>query len=86
MLNILPGRLQTNLVVPIAHNKTNVIFDYYYDDISSPSVKKIIEDDIIAQDIGYENITNYPLFEAMKKYQKDDIGSFLKIQKLCFFK
>ena len=50
MLNILPGRLQTNLVVPIAHNKTNVIFDYYYDDISSPSVKKIIEDDIAYAD------------------------------------
>ena len=50
MLNILPGRLQTNLVVPIAHNKTNVIFDYYYDDISSPSAKKIIEDDIAYAD------------------------------------
>ena len=46
MLNILPGRLQTNLVVPIMHNKTRVIFDYYYDDISSPHALKIIEDDI----------------------------------------
>jgi choline monooxygenase len=50
MLNILPGRLQTNLVVPIAHNKTTVIFDYYYDDVSSPSAIKLIEDDIAYSD------------------------------------
>ena len=52
-------------------------------DISNLPIDKLsktIEDDIIAQDIGYENITNYPLFEAMKKYQKDDIKSFLQIQ------
>lgn len=33
MLNILPGRLQTNLVVPVSNNKCIVHFDYYYDDI-----------------------------------------------------
>jgi len=52
-------------------------------DISNYSIEKlskIIEDDITAQKIGYENITNYPLYQAMKKYQKDDIDSFLKIQ------
>lgn len=52
-------------------------------DISNYSIEKlskIIEDDITAQKIGYENITNYPLYEAMKKYQKDDIDSFLKVQ------
>ena len=46
MLNILPGRLQTNLILPIAHNKTQVIFDYYYDDITSSEALKMIEDDI----------------------------------------
>ncbi len=30
MLNILPGRLQTNLVLPIDANTTRIIFDYYY--------------------------------------------------------
>ena len=47
---------------------------------SIEKLSKIIEDDITAQKIGYENITNYPLYEAMKKYQKDDIDSFLKVQ------
>jgi choline monooxygenase len=46
MLNILPGRLQTNLVLPLAHNQTLVIFQYYYDDVSSPSAQKMIEDDL----------------------------------------
>jgi choline monooxygenase len=46
MLNILPGRLQTNVIVPLAHNRTRVIFDYFYDDVDSPAAKKIIADDI----------------------------------------
>ncbi len=46
MLNILPGRLQTNLIVPLTHNRTKVIFDYFYDDVGSPAAKKIIADDI----------------------------------------
>lgn len=43
---------------------------------------KTITQDIAAEDIGYENITNERLFQAMIKYQKDDIKSFLKVQKL----
>ncbi|HEX9652751.1 MAG TPA: aromatic ring-hydroxylating dioxygenase subunit alpha [bacterium] len=46
MLNILPGRLQTNLIVPLAHDRTRVLFDFFYDDIDSPAAKKIIADDI----------------------------------------
>jgi choline monooxygenase len=46
MLNILPGRLQTNLVLPVAHNKTLVIFEYYYDDTTSLGALKMIEDDL----------------------------------------
>jgi len=30
MLNILPGRLQTNLVVPVSANRCRVLFDYFY--------------------------------------------------------
>ena len=54
-------------------------------DISNYSlekISKILEEDIIANDIGYENINNFPLFKAMLKYQKDDISRFLKIQEL----
>lgn len=51
MLNILPGRLQTNLVVPISHNKTKVIFDYYYDDIESDEAVKFIKNEIEYSDV-----------------------------------
>lgn len=30
MLNILPGRLQTNIIEPFGHNKCRVIFDFFY--------------------------------------------------------
>jgi choline monooxygenase len=46
MLNIVPGRLQSNIVVPLAHNRTRVIFDYYYEDMTSPNVPKTIEEDM----------------------------------------
>ena len=46
MLNILPGRLQTNVVVPLAHDKTKVVFDYYYDDITSVAALQAIGEDI----------------------------------------
>jgi len=50
MLNILPGRLQTNIIVPLAHNRTLTIFDYYYDDVESPGAQKMIEADIAYSD------------------------------------
>jgi choline monooxygenase len=46
MLNILPGRVQTNTVVPVSHNHTRVIFDYYYDDVTSGKALKMIHEDI----------------------------------------
>jgi choline monooxygenase len=57
MMNILPGRLQTNLVVPLAHNKTLVIFDYYYDDITSAEALKRIHADIeYSENVQQEDI------------------------------
>jgi phenylpropionate dioxygenase-like ring-hydroxylating dioxygenase large terminal subunit len=46
MLNILPGRLQTNLVVPIAPDRCKVIFRYYYADVASAAARKLIGDDL----------------------------------------
>ncbi len=46
MLNILPGRLQTNLVVPLAADRTRVLFDYYYDDTAGETALKRIADDL----------------------------------------
>lgn len=50
MLNILPGRLQTNVVRPVSADKTEVLFSYYYEDIESDKARKIIEDDIAYSD------------------------------------
>ena len=65
MLNILPGRLQTNLVLPLAHNQTLVVFQYYYEDISSPAAKKMIEEDL----------------EYSERVQQEDIEICVRVQK-----
>jgi choline monooxygenase len=46
MLNILPGRLQTNLVVPVAPDRCRVAFRYYYADVTSPAARQLIADDL----------------------------------------
>lgn len=43
MLNILPGRLQTNIIRPISTEKTEVIFSYYYENSDD---EEMIRDDI----------------------------------------
>lgn len=50
MMNILPGRLQTNLVLPVTANSCKVIFEYYYEDIESPESMKLIEQDLAFSD------------------------------------
>jgi choline monooxygenase len=57
MLNILPGRLQTNVVLPQGVDRTSVIFEYFYADMSASALPKIESDirsgDLIQQeDIG----------------------------------
>jgi choline monooxygenase len=50
MLNILPGRLQTNLVLPVSPTSCRVIFDFYYNDIKSPDARKRMEEDVAYSD------------------------------------
>jgi phenylpropionate dioxygenase-like ring-hydroxylating dioxygenase large terminal subunit len=50
MINILPGRMQTNVVHPIASNKCLVLFDYYYDEIDSDHSRTRAENDIAYSD------------------------------------
>jgi len=45
MLNILPGRLQTNVILPAEGNQTRIIFDYYYEGIGSENTEKLIQQD-----------------------------------------
>lgn len=57
MLNILPGRLQTNVIRPLSAGQTEVLFSYYYQDISSEQAQKTIRDDIAySHDIQLEDI------------------------------
>ena len=65
MLNILPGRLQTNIVIPLAHNRTKVVFDYYYDDVISPESISRIENDI-----GYSERVQREDIEICEHVQK----------------
>ncbi|MCB0278061.1 MAG: aromatic ring-hydroxylating dioxygenase subunit alpha [Calditrichaeota bacterium] len=48
MLNILPNRMQVNLVLPVDSQHCDVIFDYFYND---PSDQKFIEADLKESDV-----------------------------------
>jgi choline monooxygenase len=50
MLNVVPGRLQSNVVIPLAADRCKVIFRYYYDDVASPAARERIEADIAFSD------------------------------------
>jgi len=65
MLNILPGRLQTNRVVPVSAGHCRVLFDYYYMDMESDAAKKMIAEDLAFSD----------------EVQKEDIGICERVQK-----
>ena len=65
MLNILPNRLQTNLVIPVDANSCKVIFDYYYADLNSENTKALIKQDIeFSDEIQSEDIA---ICEAVQK-------------------
>jgi len=64
MLNILPGRLQVNTVLPVSQRQCRVVFDYYYADIESATVR-----DMIAQDLRFSD-----------EVQKEDMGICARVQ------
>jgi choline monooxygenase len=51
MLNVLPGRLQVNSVVPTAPDRCRVVFDYLYDDVTSEEARRRIEGDLAFSDL-----------------------------------
>ncbi len=65
MLNILPDRLQTNLVIPTATDRCRVIFDYYYKDTVSPGAR-----DIIAEDMRYSDEIQQEDIEICEQVQR----------------
>ena len=57
MLNILPGRLQTNVVLPRGPDRCRVEFAYYYADTDSPRARELIEaDHAYADHVQHEDI------------------------------
>ena len=46
MLNILPGRLQVNAVIPVSPTKCQVLFAYFYDDVFEKQKAGILNDDL----------------------------------------
>ena len=50
MLNVVPGRLQSNVVVPVAPDRCHVLFRYYYADVDSTAARERIEADIAFSD------------------------------------
>lgn len=65
MLNILPGRLQTNVVRPISPTQTEVLFSYYYRDITSEEALESIHNDI-----SYSHKVQLEDIEICEKVQK----------------
>ncbi len=64
MLNILPGRLQVNRVLPVSQRQCRVLFDYYYANIESAAIRKMIDADLRFSD----------------EVQKEDIGICERVQ------
>jgi len=46
MLNILPGRLQTNVIIPVAPDRCRVVFEYCYSDTESEAARARIAEDL----------------------------------------
>ena len=70
MLNALPGRLQTNRIVPLAANRCRVDFDYYYATEVPPEQR--VEDQRFSDDVQREDIA---ICEAVQRGL--DSGSYV---------
>lgn len=74
MLNILPGRLQTNVIRPVAPDQTEVLFKYYY---KNPDDEQMISDDITYSDeIQQEDIEICELVQKGLQSKAYDKGRF----------
>ncbi|HSQ05036.1 MAG TPA: SRPBCC family protein, partial [Burkholderiales bacterium] len=50
MLNVYPDNFSTNVIVPLGHERTLTIFEWYFRDPESPEVKKAIGETIAFSD------------------------------------
>ncbi|MEP7337176.1 MAG: SRPBCC family protein [Acidobacteriota bacterium] len=57
MLNIYPDNLSTNLIVPLGHDKTLTIFEWYFHDVESPAAKERIKATVeLSDEVQQEDI------------------------------
>ncbi len=57
MLNIYPDNLSTNLIVPLGHDKTLTIFEWYFHDVESAAAKERIKTTIdLSDEVQHEDI------------------------------
>ena len=56
MINIYEGVMDTNLVIPRSVDKTEVIFDYYFTDISEASREKNLASIAVSEQIQAEDV------------------------------
>ncbi len=57
MLNIYPDNLSTNLIVPVGHDKTLTIFEWFFHDVESPQAKERIKTAVkLSDEIQQEDI------------------------------
>jgi choline monooxygenase len=64
MLNLVPGRLQTNIVIPISADRCKVIFDYYYDEAV------LANEDAILSEIAYSDTVQQEDVEICEQVQQ----------------
>jgi choline monooxygenase len=64
MLNILPGRVQTNIVIPVAPDRCKVIFDYFYDEAV------LANEDAIQEEIRYSDMIQQEDVEICEQVQR----------------
>ena len=55
MINIYEGVMDTNLVIPLAVDRTEVIFDYYFDDVSESARKRNLASIAVSEQIQAED-------------------------------
>lgn len=77
MLNILPGRLQTNIIEPDGPDRCRVIFDYYYTDVNRAVESGLIQSDLeYSAEIQREDIEICESVQIGLKSQAYDKGRF----------
>jgi choline monooxygenase len=56
MINVYAGAMDTNLVIPRAIDRTDVIFDYYFSDISEPARARNLASIAVSEQIQEEDV------------------------------